>query len=99
MPAVPVWPFGSFASRARLSRRGCGGTGRRAGCGVACDAAWRRCRLCRCGRLVRSLRGLGFPDAGVAVLVDAPAAASLAIPPGGDAGCAGVAVWFVRFEG
>src|SRR5882724_5449281 len=40
--------------------------------------------------------GLGFRFAGVAELVGAPAAASLAMPPGGHAGSAGVAVWFVR---
>src|SRR5947207_2214661 len=62
-----------------VSGRGSGGSGSRAGWGVGCDAAWRPWRLCRWGRLVRSRRGLRFPFAGLAELVDAP----------------GVAVWFV----
>src|SRR5437868_5829084 len=133
---VAVW---FVRAEATLSFRGCGGTGRRAGCGVACDAAWRPCRLCRRGRLVRARRGYALPSrvwrsrtprrlrrglrcrleampalpawpsgscaprlrfafAGVAEPVDAPAAASLAMPLGGHAGFAGVAVWFVRAE-
>src|SRR5437868_3066329 len=54
---VAVW---FVRAGATLSVRGCGGTGRRAGCGVACAAAWRPWRLLRGGRLVRSRRGYAF---------------------------------------
>src|SRR5436190_693164 len=98
MPALPAWPSGSGGQSVGFGLAGVAETGRRVGCGVACDAAWRPCRLCRRGRLVRARRGYALPSRVWRKLVDVSDAASLAMPLGGHAGFAGVAVWFGRAE-